>query len=183
MPTMIIIDNTKLQTVNLEDMDLLSHEQKVMLFNRMDKLFLDINKKKFNPHSFRHARATEMARHLTEHQMDKYFGWVVGSRMAAHYVHLSGKSLDDALKKLNGLPVNEEDIKTKLKPKICPRCNMSNEFEREFCKNEGCHSPLDLKAALDFEKELAEKKEQNEKNEQMILPHQPRVSENSNIRF
>ncbi|MEM4255173.1 MAG: tyrosine-type recombinase/integrase [Candidatus Norongarragalinales archaeon] len=46
-----------------------------------------LNTKKVNPHSFRHARASELANHLTEAQMKEYFGWMQGSDMAATYVH------------------------------------------------------------------------------------------------
>lgn len=139
-----------------------------MLIRIFDKAGFDRKSKKFNPHSFRHARASELARHITEHQMDSYFGWVVGSRMASHYVHLSGKSLDVALQKFNGIPIEEEATQSKLKPKICPRCRTVNEFERKFCKNEGCHSPLDLQAAITFEDELKKKSFEADKNEKMM---------------
>ncbi|MDD5417931.1 MAG: tyrosine-type recombinase/integrase, partial [Candidatus Nanoarchaeia archaeon] len=49
--------------------------------------------KRVNPHSFRHARATELANKLTEAQMNMYFGWVQGSDMPATYVHLSGRDV------------------------------------------------------------------------------------------
>lgn len=58
-------------------------------------------KKKCNPHLFRHSRASVMANHLTEFQMNHYFGWKQGS-MPATYVHLSGKELDSAILKMNG---------------------------------------------------------------------------------
>ncbi len=65
-------------------------------------------KKRVNPHSFRHARATHLANHLTEAQMKQYFGWVQGSEMASIYVHLSGRDVDNALLKLNGINTAEE---------------------------------------------------------------------------
>lgn len=52
--------------------------------------------KRCNPHLFRHSRATFMARHLTEFQMNQYFGWIQGSDMPATYVHMSGKDVDNA---------------------------------------------------------------------------------------
>jgi len=36
-------------------------------------------KKRVYPHLFRHSRATELAKHLTEVQMKQMFGWVQGS--------------------------------------------------------------------------------------------------------
>jgi len=139
-----------------------------LLVRIFERAGFDSRKKRINPHSFRHARASEMARHITEHQMDSYFGWVVGSRMASHYVHLSGKSLDTALMKLNGIPISEEESQSKLKPKICPRCKTVNECEREFCKNDGCNSPLDMKTALKFEEEFKKKSYEAEQNQEMI---------------
>lgn len=43
--------------------------------------------KRVNPHSFRHARATHLAKVFTEAQMKEYFGWVQASNMANVYVH------------------------------------------------------------------------------------------------
>ena len=48
-------------------------------------------KKRVNPHNFRHSRATELASKITEQQLKKYFGWSSDSKMAAVYVHLSGR--------------------------------------------------------------------------------------------
>ena len=39
--------------------------------------------KRVNPHSFRHARATYLARYMTEQQLKKYMGWTAGSRWQA----------------------------------------------------------------------------------------------------
>lgn len=70
-------------------------------------------KKPVNPHHFRHSRATHLAGKLTESQMDNMFGWIQGSKMAAVYVHLSGRDLDEPLLKMNGLL--DEEIKSKEK--------------------------------------------------------------------
>ncbi len=59
--------------------------------------------KPVNPHNFRHSRATYMSQYLTEAQMKEYFGWTQDSKMAAQYVHLSGKQVDDAILKMHGL--------------------------------------------------------------------------------
>jgi len=47
--------------------------------------------------------------------MKQYFGWVQGSDMASVYVHLSGRDVDNALLKLNGLEVKEEKKRNSLK--------------------------------------------------------------------
>ncbi|MFW5803876.1 MAG: hypothetical protein ACOCWG_01440, partial [bacterium] len=137
-----------------------------LLIRAFNRAGLDLKKKKFNPHSFRHARASELARHLTEHQMDSYFGWVIGSRMAAHYVHMSGKSLDVALRKLNGLKTKEEEDQSKLKPRLCPKCGIANDFEREFCHN--CKSPMDIAKAIKFEEQLNQARQKAEQNGQVV---------------
>ena len=76
-------------------------------------------KKAVNPHNFRHSRATHLAKHLTEAQMNLYMGWVQGSDMPATYVHLSGRDIDQALLKLNNIQVSgrkdsEDDFSLKI---------------------------------------------------------------------
>jgi integrase len=58
---------------------------------------------RIHPHLFRHSRCTYMANYLTEAQMNDYFGWVQGSGMPSIYVHLSGRDVDDAVLKANGI--------------------------------------------------------------------------------
>ncbi len=113
-------------------------------------------KKPVNPHNFRHSRATYLAQFLTEAQMKEYFGWVRDSDMAARYVHLSGKQMDDAILKLYGLKKEEkkEDI---LKPLKCPRCSHVNDVTFEYC--EKCWLPLKPSAQYEVDeiKHLDEK--------------------------
>ncbi|KKH50161.1 tyrosine-type recombinase/integrase [Methanosarcina sp. 1.H.A.2.2] len=78
---------------------------------RYDAIRMRLNKisekaginKKIHPHLFRHSRCTYMANYLTEAQMNAYFGWVQGSDMPSIYVHLSGRDIDDAILKANGV--------------------------------------------------------------------------------
>lgn len=53
--------------------------------------------KRVNPHTFRHSRATYLAKFLTEAQMCEFFGWVQGSDMLPIYVHLTGRDVDGAI--------------------------------------------------------------------------------------
>ncbi len=105
-------------------------------------------KKRVNPHSFRHARASTLANVFTEAQMNEYLGWIPGSRMPAVYVHLSGRNVDNALFKLNGIKteneVNQEGHP--LKPLQCERCNEINPPTNKFCSR--CGAPLDLQTAI-----------------------------------
>ena len=77
--------------------------------------------------------------------------------MAATYVHLSGRDVDNALLKLHGLTQNEDKREEVLKVRICPRCQEKNDPVARFCKR--CASPLDVKTALDFEERRNRKDE------------------------
>ncbi len=92
-------------------------------------------KKRIYPHLFRHSRATFLAHHLTEAQMKDYLGWTQSSKMAAIYVHLSGRDTDDAVLKMSGVKINKEQEKeSPLKSKCCERCKTENETTNKFCK-------------------------------------------------
>jgi len=103
-------------------------------------------KKAVNPHNFRHSRATYLAQFLTGAQMKEYFGWVQDSKMAAQYIHLSGKQVDDALLRVYGLK-KEEKMEDVLSPKKCPRCKHYNSPNNEYC--EKCWLPLSQKAQIE----------------------------------
>lgn len=105
-------------------------------------------KKPINPHHFRHSRATYMAQFLTEAQMKEYFGWAQDSSMAARYVHLSGKQVDDAILKMYGLKKQEEQ-ETILKREPCPRCKNLNDVNHQYC--EKCWLPLTPQATSEVE--------------------------------
>ncbi len=105
--------------------------------------------KKCNPHLFRHSRATFLAKHLTEAQMKEYFGWTQSSEMAAVYVHLSGRDVDNALLKLAGKKVSEAEKESEMDRRVatCSICKHENPPEIRRCSN--CGRPLDLKTALE----------------------------------
>jgi integrase/recombinase XerD len=58
---------------------------------------------------------------LTEAQMKEYLGWVGDSKMAATYVHLSGRNVDNALFKLNGIKT-EDEINDEERPLKASEC-------------------------------------------------------------
>ena len=95
--------------------------------------------KRVNAHSFRHARCTHLAEHLTESQMKSYLGWTEGSSMAAVYVHLSGKDIDNAILKMNGIQVDNTHAEG-LKVGKCPRCHDINPESAKYCNK--CGMPL-----------------------------------------
>ena len=107
-------------------------------------------KKPVNPHIFRHSRASFLASNLTEAQMDQYLGWVPGSKMAGTYVHLSGRDVDAALLKMQGIKTPEEtEENPELKIRICPKCKEKNSPVSKFCSR--CGSVMDIKTALEIQ--------------------------------
>lgn len=82
--------------------------------------------KKVNPYNFRHSRATYLANFLTKAQMKEFFGWEQDSKMAALYVHLLRRDVDNALLKVYGIETNSEKKKSIFKPKECSRYQQVN---------------------------------------------------------
>ncbi|MCL5089820.1 MAG: site-specific integrase [Candidatus Marsarchaeota archaeon] len=97
--------------------------------------------KRVYPHLFRHSRASYYANKLTEQQLKAFFGWTGGSQMAATYVHLSGRDIDNAVLQANGVKVDNSMMEPKLKVKVCRRCQFSNPIESKYCNR--CGAPLD----------------------------------------
>lgn len=102
----------------------------------------EINKKIY-PHLFRHSRATELASHLTEFQLKKMFGWSMSSDMASIYVNMSGRDIDDAILKLNGIKKEKKE----LDPLNCPRCHHTNPATADMCSE--CGQALDIKGVME----------------------------------
>ncbi len=119
-------------------------------------------RKRCNPHLFRHSRATFMAHHLTEFQMNQYFGWIQGSKMPSTYVHMSGRDVDNAILRMNGMSEGIKKEESKLLPIRCPRCDMMNSNENKFCCK--CGGILDLKYAM----ELQEKENMRSNADQLM---------------
>lgn len=98
-----------------------------------------ISKRFFN-HMLRHGSATRNAQFLTDSELKVMYGWAMGSKMPAVYVHLSGKDLDGKLSALySGKPV--EPPRPEFAPVICPRCSERASPGMLYCPR--CASPLD----------------------------------------
>lgn len=126
------------------------HRGRLLRYEVAHKRLRDIAKragvrKKVNFHNFRHARATHLASKLTESQLCEIFGWTLGSRMPATYVHLSGRNVDDALLKMYGLKETSEDESI-----TCPRCKSRNDEIARYCIK--CGLPFGLDVVLESEK-------------------------------
>lgn len=135
-----------------------------MLLKRLFKK-AKINKRP-NPHSFRHSRASFMANHLTEFQMNQYFGWVQGSNMPSIYVHLSGKETDSAILKMNGIKTEENNEESLLKPKVCQRCDTLNSSDSKFCCK--CAAILDIKTAIELEEQRKEQDKLRQSSDEIM---------------
>jgi site-specific recombinase XerD len=101
-------------------------------------------KKKVNPHAFRHARATFMARHLKEPEMREFFGWGKDSEMPSIYVHLSGRDVDNSVLGIYGIKEATKNQEPVLKVEPCPRCQEPNDPASKFCRR--CGLPLGKQA-------------------------------------
>lgn len=117
----------------------LTGDQSILGYSRLTELIKRAAeragiKKRIHAHLFRHSRATFLANRLTEAQMKQYLGWAQSSKMAAVYVHMSGRDTDDAILSMNGLKIQEKENQIEeLKPKLCVRCNKQRAATERFC--------------------------------------------------
>lgn len=105
-------------------------------------------KKRVYNHLYRHSRATELANHLTQAQMEAHLGWVHGSDMPGTYIHLSGQQVDSAILGIYGL-AKEEEKEPVLTPVKCPRCQKINGPTSKYCSS--CRMALTTEAAHEVE--------------------------------
>lgn len=58
-------------------------------------------KKRWNPHGWRRARATDMARKgMTQPNMNAWFGWVPGSQVPKYYIRLAQRDVERSIRQL-----------------------------------------------------------------------------------
>jgi site-specific recombinase XerD/ribosomal protein L40E len=128
-------------------------------FRKMIKQVAEAAKidKRVYPHLFRHSRASDYANKLTEQQLKVFFGWTGASSMAATYVHLSGRDIDNAVLAANGVKVQESARETRLKVRECQKCKQSNAIDALYCVR--CGTPLDIKTEMEAEKNIKSLKE------------------------
>ncbi len=88
--------------------------------------------KPLNPHHFRHSRASELAKFMTESQLCYYMGWEQGSKQARTYVTLSGRDTEKTILSMYGI---------KDKTRFCEKCKneipetIDNEEHKGKCPN------------------------------------------------
>jgi integrase len=108
-------------------------------------------KKRINPHSFRHARATDLAKKLkSEQKLKAVLGWKADSQMANIYIHLSANDINAAMLEASGLKLPEEEEE---KPRVlkCPRCKEIMDKKSQFCFR--CGLPLTTESSENIETE------------------------------
>ena len=108
-------------------------------------------KKPLRPNYFRHASLTEWAKVLPEQKLKVLAGWTPSSRMAAIYVHLAGKDLDEDILRVHGktLPEEEKPKPSPLKPIECARCKTENPATAQYCFQ--CGMILDRSLAVEMD--------------------------------
>lgn len=107
-------------------------------------------KKPLRPNYLRHAGLTEWAKILPEQKLKVLAGWTPDSRMAAIYIHLAGKDLDEDVLRAHGKEVHKEPktIMEPLKPRVCQRCGHESPATYLWCGR--CGMVLDKKTALEI---------------------------------
>ena len=106
-------------------------------------------KKRTNPHSFRHARATDLAKKLkSEQKLKAVLGWKANSQMANIYIHMSANDVNAAMLEAAGIKMPEEE-EQKLRVVKCPRCKEILDKKAAFCFK--CGLPLTQEAATTVE--------------------------------
>ncbi len=114
-------------------------------------------------HLFRHSRATFYASKLTEQEAKRLFGWSGDSKMMARYVHLSGKDIDNAVLRTNGLADKDgKEIKHTPQIKKCEKCNTICEVTAVCCTNCGSRLDQSVFEQLDNSQKLQERVEKLE---------------------
>ena len=99
-----------------------------------------IKDKLIRPHAVRHAIASIKCHEWSSADMNYFFGWVQGSKMAGIYQNLNGEVMHQAYRKRRGLDKDKKDDRNNIQ---CPRCKAINPLDNPFCMK--CHFPLSQK--------------------------------------
>jgi integrase/recombinase XerD len=105
--------------------------------------------KSIHPHTYRHTRATQLAKIWTEPQMKKYLGWSPKSNMPATYIHLNDNDMEEAVLEMNGLIEIKKQDKG-LEVGKCRKCLKLNPTTAIFCYNCGLPLSDEAEKSADF---------------------------------
>ena len=104
-------------------------------------------------YALRRSRLTQLAKDpaISTSILEKVAGWAPGSRVARHYVHLSGKDVINALNARYGVkgPGPGDRSETPRTPLKCGRCRTVNPAGAVYCMT--CGGPLSLPAVKQIE--------------------------------
>ncbi|GEM_PF-6421869 len=75
-----------------------SYSMAYAIFDRVNQLSGVF--KQCNPHWFRHSRATELGKSLTDQQLKYYFGWTADSAMTGRYIHADRTMVADKFREI-----------------------------------------------------------------------------------
>jgi integrase len=138
-PVWIYSDGKKMEHAGLE----------AMLERLHDKIKMQ---KPMNPYQFRHSRATFLLKIWPEAVVKKYLGWGADSDMPGTYGHLSDRDTDEATLRMHNLGKNPITERSKLTPRVCPRCRQENGAEADFCSI--CQYPLRVDVAVAYDEKM-----------------------------
>jgi integrase/recombinase XerD len=89
--------------------------------------------KHVTPHLFRHSRITHLINEGISESVIKMMMWgSVQTEMFKTYAHLTGKDIDEELKRLYGIAPEKKRI-PRLEPRICPHCKTIMPPIAEYC--------------------------------------------------
>jgi site-specific recombinase XerD len=92
--------------------------------------------KRLHAHLFRHSRVTHVLATglMNEAQAKHYFGWTAASPMLGRYLHLVSKDVDQAYKRMLGLPSEPGDeMPNALRVHLCRNCKAANPSTQTTC--------------------------------------------------
>jgi len=99
-----------------------------------------------NPEHFRKSRASVLANShwVTQRDLEKHFGWVRSSRVAAHYIAVFESKSRKHIAKADGADVDLDDEMEPIIPVWCESCNHQTPRHRETCLWCGADTLADL---------------------------------------
>jgi integrase/recombinase XerD len=97
--------------------------------------------KRVYPHMFRHTRATQLSRYLTDRELKIFGGWK-RTQMLEVYSHLSGRDVDDKILAMHGIKIGDDNSANPLNVRVCQNedCKAENSPMSIYCRK--CGQPL-----------------------------------------
>ena len=153
----------------------LLNEDAIKDIKEREKLEFLLRTKKWNPYCIRHSAITFDSDYLPEYALKKKVRWSMNSRQGTRYIkRRMGDELKDRILIHNGI-INPEIEKKKPSILNCPRCELVNAFENQYCSK--CSYPLKPSA---FE-EIKATEDQKSNQLQQIFFHFPWLRQSTSL--